>query len=39
MQAIVTLTLYALISLSIAGWFNLFGPEYTWWNVIYILGN
>jgi hypothetical protein len=30
---------YALLSLWVMGWVDIFGPEYTWWNFIYLMGN
>lgn len=39
MQPAITLVLYALITLLLAGWLDIFGPEYTWWAAIYHLGN
>lgn len=39
MQPAITLFMYALLTLLLAGWLDIFGPEYTWWAVIYHLGN
>lgn len=39
MQVAFTLFMYALISLFMAGWMDIIGPEYTWWAVVYHLGN
>lgn len=39
MQPAITLFMYALITLFLAGWLDIFGPEYTWWAAIYHLGN
>lgn len=30
---------YVFLGLFVAGWFDIFGPEYTWWNFIYVMGN
>jgi hypothetical protein len=32
------LFMYALISLWVMGWLDIFGPQYTWWNLIKIMG-